>query len=59
MTNTYIQNALDQMRTIHEEQTRRLVEQVLDLRKLMEENEEEPSQKDTVDVLATLLRNLK
>jgi len=61
MTNKYdVKLILDQMRYIHEEQTRRLVEQVLELRKIEERIKEEPiKEDDTVDALANLLRNLK
>jgi len=61
MTKKYdVQNVLDQMRFIYEEQTRRLVDQVLELRKLEDRIKEEPiKEDDTVDALANLLRNLK
>jgi hypothetical protein len=61
MTKKYdVKSVLDQMRVIHEEQTRRLVEQVLELRKLEERLVDEATEKeDTVDRLANLLRNLK
>jgi len=55
-----IKFTLAKMRSIHEEQTRRLVDQVLELRKLEERIKEEPiKEDDTVDALANLLRNLK
>jgi hypothetical protein len=49
---------LDQLRAIHDEQTRRLIDQVLELRNL-EERIRDTKEYDTVDTLANLLRNLK
>jgi len=61
VTKTYdVKVVLDQLRAIHNEQTRRLIDQVLELRKLEDKAEDEKVEvEDTVDVLSKFLRNFK
>jgi hypothetical protein len=60
VTKTYdVKVVLDQLRAIHNEQTRRLIDQVLELRKLEDKVEDEKVEEDTVDVLSKFLRNFK
>jgi hypothetical protein len=60
MTKEDVNAVIKQMRVIHEEQTRRLIEQVLELRHIEDRLKEEPIvEEDTVDAFANMLKAFK
>lgn len=62
MTNNYdddVRLVLEQLRNIHEEQTRRLVDQILELRNIEKQLKKKKKKDSVVDSFVPLLRNLK